>query len=67
MWYKAGRFLEGLHLVGDFLQLLKDKYLNYALIMLLFMYHVFRCVNEVLLNAMVCVIVAITYIFYSDN
>jgi hypothetical protein len=52
------------------LQLLKDKYLNYALIMFcmteLFMYHVFCCVNELLLNAMACLIVAVTYIFYSE-
>jgi hypothetical protein len=31
----------------------------------LFMYHVFRCVNELLLNAMACLIIAVTYIFYS--
>jgi hypothetical protein len=48
----------------------KDKYLNYVLHMFcmteLFMYHVFRCVNELLLNAMACLIVAVTYIFYSE-
>jgi hypothetical protein len=33
----------------------------------LFMYHVFRCVIELLLNAMACLIVAATYIFYSEN
>jgi hypothetical protein len=47
-----------------------DKYLNYALIMFcmteLFMYHAFRCVNELLLNAMACLIVAVTHIFYSE-
>jgi hypothetical protein len=71
VWSKAGRFVEGLHLVGEILQPLKDKYLNYAFITfgmtVLFMYHVFRCVNELLLNAMACLIVAVTYIFYSEN
>jgi hypothetical protein len=71
VWSKAGRFVEGLHLVGDFYSCSKISILNYALIMLsmtvLFMYHVFRCVNELLLNAMACLIVAVTYIFYSEN
>jgi hypothetical protein len=31
------------------------------------MYHVFRCVNELLLIVMACLIVAVTYIFYSEN
>jgi hypothetical protein len=66
----AGRFVEGLHLVGGFLPAVKDKYLNYVLshfcMTVLFMYHVFRCVNELLLNAMACLIVAVTYIFYSE-
>ena len=48
----------------------KDKYLNYALIMFcmieLFMYHVFRCANELPLNAMACLMVAVTYLFYSE-
>ena len=58
MWSTAGRFVGGMHLVGEILQPLKDKYLNYAFITfgmtVLFMYHVFRCSNDLLLNAMVC-------------
>jgi hypothetical protein len=30
------------------------------------MYHVFRCVYELLLNAMDCFIVAVNYMFYSE-
>jgi hypothetical protein len=33
----------------------------------MFMYHVFHCVNELLLNAMACLIIAVTYIFYPEN
>jgi hypothetical protein len=31
VWSKAGWFVEGLHLVGEILQPIKDKYLNYVL------------------------------------
>jgi hypothetical protein len=68
VWSKAGRFVEGLHWVGDFLQLLKDKYSELCFDhdlarMCCIYYHVFRCVNELMMNAMTGLIIAVTICF----